>query len=144
MAQAYAHSESPDERTMRYSDANATPGQRQYAMWNHLGPLIAYAVALGTSYSTFFIPAIVALALWMARRDEAQFLDDHGREALNFHISLVLLGVASVIVGVLLCGVGVVVTVPAVILLGIIGGITGAVAAHRGEYFRYPACIRFL
>ncbi len=129
---------------MRHHEADVTPGDRTYAMWTHVGPLIAFGLTVVTSGVSFFVPALVALCLWLARRHDSVFLDDHGREALNFQISLVLLGVVAAVVGLLLCGVGILVTVPAVAVLGVVGGIMGATAAHRGEYFRYPACIRFL
>jgi uncharacterized protein len=82
--------------------------------------------------------------MWIARKQDSPFIDDHGREALNFQISLILMGLLAVVVGIALCGVGLVITIPAVALLGIIGTVMGAVAASKGEYFRYPATFRFL
>ena len=44
--------------------------------------------------------------------------------------------------GVLLCGVGVLVTMPGWVVLGIVGAAFAASAANRGRYFRYPVCVR--
>jgi uncharacterized Tic20 family protein len=42
-----------------------------------------------------------------------------------------------------ICGVGVVV-MPVVWVFGIVFSIIAAIAANRGEYYRYPACIRLI
>jgi uncharacterized protein len=75
------------------------------------------------------------LVLWLARRDHSSFLDDHGREVMNVQLStpLMLLITLPTIVG------------PLVVAIAfIVNCIRGAVAAGQGEYFRYPATIRFI
>ena len=56
--------------------------------------------------------------------------------------------IRSLLESMLLCGVGMVVTVPAALLLpyvlGIVGMIQAARAAHRGEYYRYPMSLRLV
>jgi uncharacterized Tic20 family protein len=118
----------------RVKDAQAQEWERTYAMFNHLSLLTVHAL----------LPVIPALVMWLIKRDRSPFIDDHGREAVNFQISLVLYALLGVpVVALLTCGVGAVLWV-AVWALGIVGMILGAIAAHKGEYFRYPACIRFL
>lgn len=118
----------------RIVDGQAQEWERTYAMFNHLS-LLTFHVLL---------PVIPALVMWLIKRERSPFVDDHGREAVNFQISLVLYALVVVpIVGLLTCGIGWVLWV-AVYGLGIVGMILGAVAANKGEYFRYPACIRFL
>ena len=126
-----------------YDDA-AEDWERSYAMWCHLGPLLAGIVMVATNGVGFFVPGLVALILWLVKRGDSPFVDDHGREAVNFQISIILLWFVAVAVGVLACGVGVLVTMPAWIALALIGMILGVVAAKDGRFFRYPACIRFL
>lgn len=128
----------------RLRDEQARSGEHIYAMWVHLAGLISWIAAVASHGIGFFVPSLVVAILWLARKSESPFIDDHGREALNFQISLVILGVIAVIVGAMLCGVGLVVTLPAVAVLSLAGTAMAAAAAHRGEYFRYPACIRFI
>jgi uncharacterized Tic20 family protein len=79
--------------------------------------------------------------MWLIKKDTSPFLDDHGRESVNFQISLLIYMILG---GVLtLCGVGFIIMV-AVPVLGLVGSIMAAVAANRGEYFRYPATIRLI
>lgn len=78
------------------------------------------------------------IALWLWRRKENPWLDDHGREVLNFAISqlvLTLLLVISFIGWILL---------PVLWLVGIVSFVRGGIAAGRGEYFRYPITFRFI
>jgi len=132
------------ERPRRRSDPDAEPWERTYAMWTHLAPMIAFVLVVASSGVVFFTPPLTALVLWLIRKGQSPFIDDHGREAINFQVSLLLLFVPAVILGVLLCGVGVLLTLPAWALLGIAGGAIGANAASRGEFYRYPLCFRFL
>ncbi len=128
----------------RLVDHDATESERQLAMWMHLS-LLGHLV----------LPVLIIIAplvLWLTKRDDSPFVDDHGKETLNFHITLfiywLLLPLVGALVGVLLCGVGALVTVPAALalpyVLGIIGMIAAARAAHRGEYYRYPMTLRFI
>lgn len=126
----------PTASAPRASDPDATPNDRTYATFEHLGPLIAHAVA------PFVLPGIVtALVMWLIKRQLSPFLDDHGKESLNFQISLALYGLVS---GVLfMCGIGVVLMV-GVYALGIVGAILASIAANKGEYYRYPMCLRLI
>ena len=125
-------------------DDYAEDWERTWAMWCHLGPLIAGIGVLVSSGIAFFVPALVALVLWLLRKDESPFIDDHGREAVNFQISLAVLFLVMVVVGILTCGLGWIVAFPLWLALAIVGMIRGVLAARDGRYFRYPACIRLL
>jgi uncharacterized Tic20 family protein len=109
------------------------PEERTYSTFVHL-----------SAYSAFLIPfgnILGPLVLWLARKDQSEFLDDHGREAINFQISMLLFTIAS---GVLvLCGIGIIL-LPVFIILGLVMPIVMAVKSNRGEYVRYPMTIRFL
>lgn len=123
-------------REGRLVDHAADPSARTYATFVHIVPLIAHFV--GTSVVGLGI--IVALVMWRVRR-ETPFLDDHAKESLNFQISLMIYWlVAGVLIAVL-------VGVPllfAVYVLGVVGAIRGAMFAHRGEFYRYPMCLRLI
>lgn len=128
----------------RVVDHAASPAERTYAMWIHLGGLIASFAAVATQGIGFWVPPVVVLTMWLIKRHESPFLDDHGREAMNFQISLLILFLIALVVGLMAFCVGVIFTTLAVYILGIIGMIMGSVAAGRGEFFRYPMCIRVL
>jgi uncharacterized protein len=116
----------------RMVDPNLQPWERHYALAMHLA---------GLSFN-ILIPVIPSLILWLVKRDESKFTDDHGRESVNFQLTLLVYALLGLIT-MPLCGLGAAVWLAAGIL-GLVGIILGAIAASRGEYFRYPACLRFL
>ncbi len=120
------HSQSP---TQRLRDNGLTEQDRKYAMAIHLTALLGVVVHLAL---------LVPLVLWLIRKDESAYVDDHGREMMNvFLTGLVLVPVCVITI----------IGIPVAIAWAVatfIGFIRGAVAANRGEYFRYPMTIRFL
>jgi uncharacterized Tic20 family protein len=137
-------SEFDTKAQQRLVDHDATDGDRQFAVWMHLSLLGNFVAPV--------IIIVVPLIMWLTKKDQSTFINDHGRETLNFHLTLMiyffLLPIVALIVGAMLCGVGIIVTVPAAALLpyvlGIVGMIQASMAAGRGEYYRYPMTIRFL
>ena len=78
------------------------------------------------------------LVLWLIRKNQSAFDDDHGRELINMQLTGLVLFPICVIT---------VIGIPLAIMWGVvmfINMIRGAVAAGSGEYFRYPMTIRFL
>ena len=91
---------------------------------------------LGGALLGFLVPLII----WLIKKDQSKFVDDQGKEALNFHITLLI---GHVIGGVLICFTFGLINF-AVWVLGIVFGIIGAMAANRGERYRYPFAIRMI
>jgi uncharacterized Tic20 family protein len=106
-------------------------GDRTYAALVHLSPIPA-SLLLGP------LAFLAPLALWLIRKEQSIFVDEHGREAVNFCLSFLIyhLLLAITIVGIVL--------MPVLWLVMIVNQIRAAVAAGRSEYFRYPMTIRFL
>ncbi len=106
-------------------DAN----HKNLAVLIHVAPFAALVLA----------PLIIApLFLWLIKKDESSFVDDHGREAINFLISSVIwaFGLSITVVGLI--------ALPVLVVLVPVNMIRGAVAASNGEYFRYPFTIRMI
>ncbi len=128
----------------RLRDMSAKPSERQYALFNHLAGLL--------SLLDFFVFGFVtSLVMWLVKRDESEFLDDHGKEAVNFQISLTLYWIALAIVSVpfliVTLGLGFLVLVPVgigLVVLRIVGCVSAAMAANRGEFYRYPMSVRLI
>jgi uncharacterized protein len=131
-------------------DPDAPPTERTFALWTHLAGLLSIATA-----SVPLIGLVATLILWRARAEESPFLDDHGREATNFQISLGIYWVAgTVLAGVLavisfgllapLIAAGAVIGPIAMTILTGIGCVRGSIAANKGEYYRYPMCVRLV
>lgn len=105
---------------------------RNWAMAAHLA---AYSVFLVP------IPVIGPVIVWAVKRDEHPFIDHHGREAVNFNLSVLIYAVVAAVSLLLLVGV---VLLPLVFLLWFIVTIVAALKAAAGEWYRCPMTIRFL
>ena len=99
------------------------------------------------------------LIFWLVKKDDSRFIDQHGKEALNFHLStlIYIFGIALIILvplfvlTFLTMGLGLVILFP--VLLGVVGFsfvylwvccTLAAMQASRGETCRYPLTISFI
>lgn len=117
----------------RLHDPLAVEGERTYAMFMHLMLIVAH---MG-------VPIAPTLIMWAIKKDKSPFIDDHGREALNFQISLIIYWVGILLLGLVTCGLAWVLYVPFYVL-AVAGMVLAAIAANKGDYYRYPMTIRFL
>jgi uncharacterized Tic20 family protein len=106
---------------------------RTWGMFCHLSVFLGYVFP----FANFIAP----LVIWLSKREGSPFVDDQGKEALNFQISLVLYGLLTfllcfVVIGFLL--------IPFVVIAGIVLPIIAGVKANNGEWFRYPMTIRLI
>jgi len=117
----------------RWVDEASTPDERLWATWIHLS-LLGHAIAGGFAI-------ILTIVLWLSKKDQSAYIADHGREAVNFQISLFLYSIIATVFAFVLIGIPFLFLIP---LFGLVGMIMGSIAANRGELFRYPMTIRFL
>lgn len=84
------------------------------------------------------LAAGIPVGIWLWKREKSPWLDDNGREVINFGLSQVILslGLCLTVVGAIL--------LPVLWVVGIVSFVRGAIAAGRGEYFRYPMTFRML
>lgn len=87
---------------------------------------------------TGFIGPVV---IWLIGRETDEFVDDQGKEAVNFQ--LVVLVAAALALPLVCLLVGFVVEA-ALALANIVLSITAAIRAYDGERYRYPLPFRFL
>jgi uncharacterized Tic20 family protein len=86
---------------------------------------------------------IVPLIVWIVKKDASPYLNDQAKEALNFHISMLIYGIASAILAVASCWFLFFLPI-VVVLFGVVFAIIAAIASSRGEYYRYPMCLRLV
>jgi uncharacterized protein len=106
---------------------------RNTAVAAHLSTLAGLVVPFGS--------IIGPLAVWLTRRDRDPFIDDTGREALNFGISIAIYGLVALIRALLLVGIP-------LLILGTIAWVMlaslAAVKASHGQTYRYPLTLRLV
>lgn len=107
--------------------------ERTYAMFCHLGALSGFVVPFGN--------IIVPLILWALKKDASPFVDMHGRESLNFQISLLIYSFISAVLILVIIGVFL---LAGLWIFNLVIVIIAGVRAESGEQFRYPLAIRFI
>lgn len=81
------------------------------------------------------------LLVWLLNKDRHPFIDDQGKEALNFKITMIL---AAALCGMLIFVFVGLLLLPVIVVIDIVFCISAGVAAGRGEIYRYPIIIRFV
>jgi uncharacterized Tic20 family protein len=110
-----------------------TREERTYAMLCHILAIPATLVPFGH--------IVAPLVIWLMKRESSAFVDNQGREAVNFQITITI---AFIVAG-LLCFVFVgMLLVPLVALTWLICSILAAVRANDGIAYRYPFTIRLI
>ncbi len=113
--------------------AAPTADERLWGMLCHLLALAGYAIPLGN--------VIGPLVIWLIKKDEMPFVDDQGKESLNFQISIVIYFLISIVLSIIIIGVFLAI---AVAIFALVMIIIAAVKAQQGEYYRYPLTIRLI
>ena len=93
-----------------------------------------------------FFPIVVPLLIWWVKKDESYFLKAHGKEALNFQITVLILGILATIFTFLTFGLGALLVAPISLILFcfyVYFLITAAIAAYQGKYYVYPFSFKF-
>ena len=85
------------------------------------------------------------LVVWQLKKDEFGFVDEQGKEAVNFQISILLYLLVSAILWVPLSFVCIGAVIPfAISIVDLVFMLIAAVKANDGEHYRYPLTIRFI
>jgi len=124
-------------RPLTESPAAAAPmdseEERTYAMFCHLGALSGFLAPFGN--------IIVPRVLWLTKRESSPFIDMHGKEALNFQISLLIYSLISAVLILVVVGIFL---LAGLCIFNLVIVIIAGLRAKSGESFGYPLTIRFI
>ena len=113
------------------------PISRDARKWAMLCHIIALVGLLGNGVGFLLGPLLV----WLFKKEDDPFIDEQGREAVNFQLTMLLAMIVSALLCLVLIGFVLIVIVG---LMMIIFPIIGAIKANDGEHYRYPFAIRFI
>ncbi len=104
--------------------------------------VLCHALAL-VGHLTHFVGGhiLAPLIVWLLKRHESPQIDAHGKESLNFQLSMLLYEVIAIVFCFVLIGIPFLVALWA---LNIIFVIVASIKASDGELWRYPLTIRFI
>lgn len=108
--------------------------EKNWAVATHLSSFAGY---LGIPFGHILGPLIC----WLMKKDSSSYLNEVGRETVNYNISLIIwfivcIPLCFILIGFLMLG--------ALALMDIIVTIMAAVAASNGQQYKYPLTIRFI
>jgi uncharacterized protein len=106
---------------------------RTWDMLCHLSALAGYLIPFGN--------VIAPLIIWQIKRSEYPSVDVHGKEAVNFQISVLIYTFVSIFLTFVLIGIPLLV---ATVIGSLVCIVIASVKANKGETFRYPLTIRFI
>ena len=160
---------SPDQPTSQHGAAPpgwypSAEGQRYWdgTQWtSHVAPGAGVAPVAPTAMTPFGTPVntwamishipiggfVLPLIGLLVEGPKDPFVKIHATEALNFHIAVTIVSLASFIFALITLGFGLIIAVPLVLVLSVLAlvwGIQGAIAANKGEFFKYPINIRMI
>ena len=107
--------------------------ERMWSTFAHLSIVAGLVFPLGN--------VIVPLVIWLTQRDKSEFVDVHAKEALNFQITVTLLGVGGFILTFFVIGIPLLLML---LLACVVFSVLGAMKSNQGEMYEYPFNLRLI
>ena len=105
--------------------------------WN----ILCHASALLGVFFHFPGHLLGPLIVWLAKRDDSPEIDAHGKESLNFQISMLIYNVIAAVFCLVLIGF---LFLAVLWVLNAVFVIVASIQASDGKFYRYPMTIRFI
>lgn len=106
------------------------PNARMWAMFCHLAGFAGLLPVIPA-----FGSIVGPLVVWLIKKDEFPFVDEQGKEAVNFQITMLIYGFVSAVLMIICIGFFL---LAAVVLVDVIFIVIAAIKANDGEHYRYP------
>lgn len=90
------------------------------------------------------------LIIWLIKKDESPFVNDQGKEALNFQITVaigyVVLAILGFVASMVFAPLGCITSLLsfALFVVGLVFAIRGGLDANKGTVYRYPFALRLI
>jgi uncharacterized Tic20 family protein len=105
--------------------------------WN----ILCHASALLGVFLHFPGHLLGPLIVWLAKRDDSPEIDAHGKESVNFQISMLIYNGIAVVFCLVLVGFA---FLAVLWVLNAVFVIVASIQASDGKFYRYPMTIRFI
>jgi uncharacterized Tic20 family protein len=110
--------------------------EKESRLWATFCHLSAMLGLVGVPFGHLLGPLII----WLIKRNDFEFVDDQGKEALNFQISMTIYTLVSLVLCIIIVGFFLLILLLALELIFVI---LASVKANEGQAYRYPLAIRF-
>ena len=103
--------------------------------------VLCHAAALLGLFFHFLGHLLGPLIVWLVKRGDFPEVDAHGKESLNFQISMLIYDAIAAILCVVLIGIPILI---ALWVLNTVLVIIASIQASEGKFYRYPITIRLI
>ena len=103
--------------------------------------VLCHASALLGLFFHFLGHLLGPLIVWLVKRGDSPEIDAHGKESLNFQISMLIYDAIAAILCVILIGIPILI---ALWVLNTVLVIIASIKASEGKFYRYPFTIRLI
>lgn len=97
-----------------------------------------------TAFAGWIMPfgnIVVPMVIWLVRKDEMPFVDDQGKESVNFQLTMTLAAAISFFLTVIFIGLFLLI---AIAVIEVVFVIIATIRSNDGIAYRYPLTIRFI
>lgn len=115
------------------SNGLAKQEERSLGLACHLLAFVGMALPFGN--------ILGPLVMWLVKKDDSAFVDDQGKEAVNFNITISIAGFVAFLLTFVVIGAFL---LPVIGIFWLVMTIIAAVKANGGEYYRYPLTMRLI
>ena len=115
------------------ADSSLSSDSRNMGMLCHLLAFSGFVIPLGT--------IIGPLVIWLMKKDADPYVDQQGKESLNFQISFLIYGIVCAVLIFVAIGL---LLLPILGIAWIVLTIIGTIKASKGEEWQYPLTIRMI
>ena len=103
--------------------------------------VLCHAAALLGLFFHFLGHLLGPLIVWLVKRGDSPEVDAHGKESLNFQISMLIYDAIAAILCIVLIGIPILI---ALWVLNTVLVIIASIQASEGKFYRYPITIRMI
>ncbi len=108
--------------------------EQNWAMYCHLSALVGFIIPLGN--------VLGPLVIWLMKKDTMPQVEIHGKEAMNFQITVILAFIACLVLSVVLIGLFL---MPVVAIAALVLTIMASIKISNGDLsYRYPFALRLI
>src|SRR5438552_7964794 len=119
---------------METTTTSASSSVRTWCILAHATALVGFLVPVAGHI-------VGPLIIWLAKRQDSPEIDAHGKESINFQISMVIWNAIALILCLVLIGIPILILLH---ILNIIFVIIASIQASEGKLYRYPLAIRLI
>ena len=119
---------------MESNTTSTSSNVRTWCVLSHASALLGFVIPWA-----FHI--LGPLIVWLTKRADSAEIDEHGKESLNFQISMLIYNVVAAVLCLILIGFALLLILH---ILNLVLVIVASIQASEGKLYRYPMTIRLI